>query len=405
MSIVAQVLATITYFFYPAAYIVSIMGLGGPNATNDIKNFKAIRLFLAYPIVISALFLLFDSTYLGINGFYLIIISIAIWLVSMNTLGVNRSIKNLKKGILNSGYSVVQGVAYYNAQAIDNADAGSFYIYPDDAPSSVQPYFGLAKDNNYLYHQGKVVHQVDPNTVEFIADKNGKISSEFIKDSQHVYYHFNILEGADPKTFAVVSGRFFDAQADLSKDKNNFWYNDQIIDGICPETARYITEDNVHSLYLQAQAKENKAFHYYWQGKLIHISQGSAAKPLSPNIVVIDNQVFINGVKLLSNSEVQFVSSLNGDSFLKTANQVFFINEIELKLEQITGADPATFEILGHRYTKDKTNVYYENNQQFVPINNADPASFELVLDSAQYDAQDKSHRYLHGKRVQQQGL
>ena len=64
MSIVAQVLATLAYFFYPAAYIVSIMGLGGPNATNDIKNFKAIRLFLAYPIVISALFLLFDSTYL-----------------------------------------------------------------------------------------------------------------------------------------------------------------------------------------------------------------------------------------------------------------------------------------------------------------------------------------------------
>ena len=129
MSIAAQILATITYSFYPVVYIVSIMGLGGPNAANDIKNFKAIRFFLAYPIVISALFLLFDSTYLGIKGLYLVMISVAIWLVTLSALGVGSSINNLKKGILNSGYSIVQDVAYYNAQAIDNADIDSFYIY------------------------------------------------------------------------------------------------------------------------------------------------------------------------------------------------------------------------------------------------------------------------------------
>src|SRR5690554_7034221 len=121
MSITAQILATVAYSFYPVIYIVSIMGLGGPNAVNDIKNFQAIRLFLAYPIVISAIFLFFGSTYLGIKGLYLVIISILIWLAAISALGVNTSISNLKKGILNSGYSVAQGIAYYNAQEIGRA--------------------------------------------------------------------------------------------------------------------------------------------------------------------------------------------------------------------------------------------------------------------------------------------
>ena len=400
MSITAQILATVAYSFYPVIYIVSIMGLGGPNAVNDIKNLQAIRLFLAYPIVISAIFLFFGSTYLGIKGLYLVIISILIWLAAISALGVNTSISNLKKGILNSGYSVAQGIAYYNAQAMENVDVDSFYIYPDDALSSVYSYSGLAKDNKHLYYLGKTVPQIDPHSVEFIAEQNGKVSGNFIKDSQHVYYRFNVLEGADPKTFTVVSGRFFDTQAYLSRDKNNFWYNDQVISGILPETAGYVIEDNFHSLYLRAQAKESKVFYYYWQGKLIHTSQSSAAKLLSSNVVVIDNNVFVNGAKLLNDAEVQ-LTSLNGDSFLKTTNQVFFINEKALKLEPIIGADPTSFEVLGRRYAKDKTNVYYENDQQFVSIDNADTTSFELMFGSEKYDAQDKFNRYLHGKRVQ----
>lgn len=399
MHIAAQIFATIAYSFYPVVYIVSIMGLGGPNAANDIKNFEAIRFFLAYPIVISALFLLFGSTYLGIKGLYLVIISVLIWLVSMNTLGVNTSINNLKKGILNSGYSIAQGVAYYDAQVMDNVDVDSFYIYSDDEISSVYAYSGLAKDNKYLYHRGKVIPQIDPHSIEFVTEQSGKISEEFIKDSQHVYYHFNVLQGADPKTFAVVSRRFFDAQADLSRDENNFWYNDQVISGILPETAAYIVEGGIYSLYIRAQAKENQAFYYYWQNELIHTSQYAAAKPLSANVLEVDKHIFINGVKLLSNVEVQLVSH-NGDSFLKSADQVFFINEKALKLEQVMGADPASFQALGRGYAKDKTTVYYENGQQFAPISNADANSFELTLGSTKYDAQDKLNRYLRGEQV-----
>src|SRR5690554_3604763 len=219
MSITAQILATVAYSFYPAIYIVSIMGLGGPNAVNDIQNFQAIRLFLAYPIVISAIFLFFGSTYLGIKGLYLVIISMLLWLAAISALGVNTSISKLKKGSLISGYSVAQGIAYYHAHAMEKVDVDSFYIYPGDARSSVDSYSGLAKDNKHLYYLGKTVPQIDPHSVEFIAEKNGKVSGDFIKDSQHVYYRFNVLEGADPKTFTVVSGRFFDTQAYLSRIK------------------------------------------------------------------------------------------------------------------------------------------------------------------------------------------
>src|SRR5690554_7018700 len=96
MSITAQILATFSYSFYPVIYIFSIMSLDAPNAVNDIKNLQAIRLFLAYSIVISAIFLFFGSTYLGIKGLYLVIISILIWLAAISALGVNTSISNLR---------------------------------------------------------------------------------------------------------------------------------------------------------------------------------------------------------------------------------------------------------------------------------------------------------------------
>src|SRR5690554_6305114 len=74
---------------------------------------------------------------------------------------------------------------------MENVYVDSFYIYPDDALSSVYSYSGLAKDNKHLYYLGKAVPQIDPHSVEFIAEKNGKVSGDFIKAIVHMLAIFN----------------------------------------------------------------------------------------------------------------------------------------------------------------------------------------------------------------------
>ena len=401
MHLTAQVLASIAYLFYPMMFIVVIMGMSGPNATNDAKALEALRYVLAYPIVISALFWLFDSTYLGIKGIYLVIISALLWLGATTLLSINSGISNLKKGIKNSGYSVAEGVAYYNAVPIENADVDSFYIYAEQDPSHRFRHDALAKDRNHLYRYGEVVPTIDPNTLEFVSEQNGSISGDFLKDHQHVYFHFEVLANADPETFVAISRAYFDEQGVLSRDKDTVWYNEQAISDIIPETADYVVGEENSSFYLRGQAKTSNEFYYYWQGKLAYTSQSSDAKALYSNMLVVDNHLFVDGKKYFTDTEMEH-STFVHDYFLTTPTRVFVIKD---KLEEIVGADPRSFERLGYDYAKDTQRVYYTKNRQVVVLEDADAATFELVFSQRDYDAQDSRHRYYKGSIIRNSAI
>lgn len=402
INIVAQTLATIAFCFWPVCAVVSIMALGAPNADNDLETLKSIRLILFYPVVIAILFFVFKSRYLGVSGGYLVIILLVICTVGTNFLGLNAKISNLKKGILNSGYCVVDEIAYFNAIAIEGVDLSSFHVFSKDELSRHWSY--LAKDKYRLYRWGNPVADVDPNTLEFLNYQDGRVSDSYFKDHNYVFYLYKILPDADPATFSLINtqGSFL-MDSVLARDKNTLWYKDQAIKDINPDSFQNILFEDSLTSYFSAQSRINENRQYYWQGQHFYTSASAVTKAINYESIIIDDSLFIQNKKYFSGKDVHSIR-LVSDKFYKTSKDVYLAqkNEGFIKIE---GADPSTFEDLKIGYAKDKDTVYfYHNEGEDVPfhiIKVADAESFEIVMSTPEgvvrHDAKDNNHYYMEG--------
>lgn len=122
--------------------------------------------------------------------------------------------------------------------------------------------YWYATDKDHVFIRGKLIHQLNPKTLNIINknyakdadtvwltlqfDPAGEIlgadpatfvilpnqgssagtfastGSEYTKDAQHVYFLGSLLEGADPKTFVVLSARY-------GKDASNVYIMDKVL--------------------------------------------------------------------------------------------------------------------------------------------------------------------------------
>lgn len=293
MSIFFQVVATIMWSFWFPLYIAFIMGLGAPGATNDLKSIRAMRAALYYPSVIAFMFWLFGGSYLGIKGHYLFFIVTGLNIVVIDAIGYNKLISNLKKGIKNSGYSVVQNAVYYDAVKIEAADAQSFYVFENDEIR--YSFRGLAKDKQHVYYNGEIIEQADPQTLEFVRYPDGRIADAYLKDKNVVFYYRKVLVDADPGTFEVYNRICFDGDIYFARDKNTVWLSGEPLKGVDASSFKVLTYNDSYTNYFSAKSTESGESIYYWRSNLIHHSKNSAGKMLDHNTFLVDGLTFIDG--------------------------------------------------------------------------------------------------------------
>ena len=121
---------------------------------------------------------------------------------------------------------------FYREKKIEKADYSTFEVLGDHS---------TARDKNTVYYAGRIIDYIDPATVEtyeyspYKSDKNHVyyrldrldkvdratfeyLGRGYIRDNNSIYHDGKILEGADPQTFEIYQWMHGDA-----KDKNGYY--------------------------------------------------------------------------------------------------------------------------------------------------------------------------------------
>jgi len=189
---------------------------------------------------------------------------------------------------------------------IQGADSSTF------VPISSATVDYYAKDKNYVYKNGQILQNADPQTFEFLI----KPFNSYQKDRNNVYFKGIVIQGADPVTF---QGLGYDAYSHIyAKDKNNVYINETILSGA--DSATFQVIDNVNSTF---QKDKNNV---YYQG------------------------IILKGADSINFEVLNF-------GYAKDKNNVYYFNGSVIK-----NADPTSFQILDIFNAKDKNNIYYKGN-------------------------------------------
>ena len=183
-------------------------------------------------------------------------------------------------------------------------------------------------------------------------------NNNFKKDGEHVYYENKVLLNADPATFQVIGGLY-------SKDKNNVfvlscWGEGYagcavILEDADPSTFTVISDvlakDSLHVFYLGKILKDADPVTIKIAGQEKYESRTELSFIKDRSHVW---RVFGGGdAKLLPNADPATFVPLTW-YYSRDAKSVYFFESI------VSGADPATFEVLKEiYYGKDKKNVYH----------------------------------------------
>ena len=133
-----------------------------------------------------------------------------------------------------------------------------------------------------------------------------------------------------------------------------------------------------------------------------------------PFYEIHENSVYYrteNGLEKLQNADAKTFEIL-GYHIAKDKNAVYTLNtdddkivtvfsskENDYKINELSGVNPNTFEMIEPSYFKDDKNVYYFSDKEKImkKIENADVESFEVLNDDY---SKDKNSKYYHGERI-----
>ncbi len=172
--------------FWPLIFITSMMGMGGPGATNDKSNVLTTILILLYPAVIFFVYSLFNVNFFTWSGGKAFVVSSITLITVLFLTGYLTLYVNLIRGILNEGYSVVDGNVYYDAVKQANMDGDSVKIFPGvfGRPN------GYALDRKSVYYRGEPMKNAEAQTFEYIGyTSSGNMGIRFdAQDARSLFF-------------------------------------------------------------------------------------------------------------------------------------------------------------------------------------------------------------------------
>ncbi|MEK9765840.1 MAG: hypothetical protein VW274_05110, partial [Thalassolituus sp.] len=188
MGLLGNILVTFVVGFWMMVWIASVMGMGAPGASNDLRGITQLLIMLSYPIWIFIWLIWSGKSFWGASPSYFLIAFLMIFAVLNGDM--LRYAYNLVRGIQNHGYSVVNNTAYFNAKPIAEADASSFDMFRGDLSYS---FYNHAWDSQHVYYYGRVVEGSHGGPLEALNDLGW--SRDYVASGETVIYGDTVLRG------------------------------------------------------------------------------------------------------------------------------------------------------------------------------------------------------------------
>jgi hypothetical protein len=190
---------------------------------------------------------------------------------------------------------------------------------------------------------------------------------------------FEELDGADSATFEKLE-KVFPENA-YARDKNKAYYNGKVIAGADGQSftriESYLSKDHGHVFYMSAVLSDDPA-----------------------HFTLVDTQVYKDskqvywGDRPISGDPAHFrlIGKAGGLSYYADSDGVI------ANSTRIPGADTASFKVLAHGYSVDKTSVFLMQGTQPEKLAGAIPGSF-IVLNA--YYASDAGQVFWNGRKIE----
>jgi hypothetical protein len=255
MGLLGNILITFVLGFWIMVWAASVMGMGGPGASNSLSWIIQLLIMVSYPAWIFIWLIWSGKSFWGASPIYFLIGFLVIFTV-LNA-GMFRYAYNLVRGIQNQGYSVASNKVYFNAKPIAEADAQSFDTFKGDLSYRFAYH---AWDNKHIYYRGQLVEEASGGPLEAIDDNyshkyvtNGDVviwggtllrgcnrndieifdssESHWARCGDNVYHRGKFIKDADAQSFTPVNGwsaydkhRFYDGtkEADTTAIASSF---------------------------------------------------------------------------------------------------------------------------------------------------------------------------------------
>lgn len=242
---------------------------------------------------------------------------------------------------------------------------------------------GALDSSGYHVRDGKVWYLANWTSEAFVvADADVKTfvfplakgDSGFAKDAKHVFLQGRVISGADPATFEVFHNHY-------TRDAKNVYIGREVF---CDDAANFSVVSsnfvkNSHSVYSSGSS-----------GRAEVVSKDVAnfreiSNEEHHSFCVDSTQVFVNGNELRGAQPQTF--KILGGAYSRDAAQCFYFDK-----PMPPGTDMATLEPLAGGYAKDRGRAYYLGKV----LPGADAATFEIT-DPRWPKAKDKNQSYDQG--------
>ncbi|MEI7511034.1 MAG: DKNYY domain-containing protein [Candidatus Peregrinibacteria bacterium] len=333
-----------------------------------------------------------------------------------------------------SMFSVENGKAYGNGEAIPNADIKTFtpikssnYAKDKNRAYYLKPVYIHYGDYRYYTH---TLENIDTESFEVLSTEppDGNLIKDFAKDKNHVFLGDEIIVGADPQKFSFIRNEY-------QKDKNKVYWNGQSLPSADPNTFEILgnsygkDKKNVYwkdkkILRADPESLQNVPYNSLQNHKKENIFTAFLIGHEMPYLIKDKNAVYFHETKV-KDADVNTFERI-GNHYFRDKNSVFVScyyssaeyyhysdDPCEPSLIQgtllfggvipIHNVNPSTFQILKDEesdfysfYGKDDQHVFFRDTI----IESADVSSFHIIKNNYKYDAEDKNSWYFNGKKV-----
>lgn len=257
-----------------------------------------------------------------------------------------------------------------NAKEVIGADAVTFLESKDNMED------GYAKDKNKVYYNGEILTNADADSFAQINDRSG-----YAKDKNNIFLHGKILNiEIDRASLVIMFGAI--------KDSRHVYIEDY--DGNL-DLASDIDAPTFQHVGTSCEVIRSSDIEYYKDKYRVYVVAANTND--GPNYKSIDS-VDVSSFHILQ------TGSLSNASYAKDKNVVYSSCYGNILKE----ADPATFQILGKKYARDKSHMYYRDRI----INGADMSTFVIISGTRdEWDqrmesfSKDKNNVYQFGEKVE----
>ncbi len=291
MGLLGNILVTFALGFWPMTWAVSVMGMGGPGASNSLNWIIQLLVFMSYPAWLLLWLSISGKSYWGADPRYFLLGFL--FLYSVLNAELLKYGFNLIRGINNEGYSVADGSVFYDAKVIKEADASTFRVVPGELALLYKDY---ASDDYHSYFKGKTVTGAPGGELEPL---DGDWSGWYMAVADKVIWEENLLPNCTALSFQTFDG---------------------------------------HTAYW-ARCNEN----IYFSGRLIEGADAKSFLPLSSNLAVDKNHLYSGSDVLDTSADIKTFRQIDG-LYYRDGNSVYIVSTYDLT--RVEGADPETFEVI-----------------------------------------------------------